>query len=168
MDSEEVTAEEVRRATDACLRLLAVRARSRHELLMALERKGFSEPVRKTALEQVEGWGYLDDERFARERAEVLLQRGRYGPQAVLQRLEAHGLSREAASAAVATASGAVEFDAEAAARQVLERRGLLGRKLEPKEQARAGRLLVSRGFSEDVIRRILGDAVLEPSGPDD
>ena len=168
MDSEDATPEEVRRATDVCLRLLAMRGRSRHELLTALERKGFSEPVREKALAQVEGWGYLDDERFARERAAVLLQRGKYGPRAVQQRLEAHGLSREAAREAVATASGEVEFDAEAAARQVLERRGLLGRTLEPRETARAGRLLVSRGFSSDVIQRVLGDAALEPSGPED
>jgi regulatory protein len=168
MDSEAAPPEEVRRATDACLRLLAGRARGRHELLTALERKGFSEPVRQAALEQVRGWGYLDDERFARERAAALLQRGRYGPRAVRQRLEAHGLSRDAAREAVASAHVAVEFDAEAAARQVLERRGLLGRTLEPKEQARAGRLLYSRGFSPDVIHRLLGDAALEPSGADD
>jgi regulatory protein len=168
MDSEDTAPEEVKRATDVCLRLLAVRARSRHELLTVLERKGFSEPVRTVALEQVTGWGYLDDERFARDRAAALLQKGRYGPQAVEQRLQAHGLSREAASEAVAQARDAVEFDAEAAARQVLEQRGLSGRKLEPKEHARAGRLLFSRGFSEDVIQRVLGDATLEPSGADD
>jgi regulatory protein len=168
MDSEDATPEEVGRATDACLRLLAAHTRSRHELLTALERKGFSEPVCRAALARVEGWGYLDDARFARERAEVLLRGGKYGPQAVQQRLEAHGLSREAASAAVASASGAVEFDAVASARQVLEKRGLLGRELEPREKARAGRLLVSRGFSEDVIQRVLGDSTLEPSGPDD
>ena len=168
MDSEDTSPEEVKRATDACLRLLAVRARSRHELLTALERKGFSEPVRTVALEQVTGWGYLDDERFARDRAAALLRKGRYGPQAVEQRLQAHGLSREAASEAVAQARDSMEFDAEAAARQVLEQRGLSGRKLEPKEHARAGRLLFSRGFSEDVIQRVLGDATLEPSGPED
>jgi regulatory protein len=168
MDSEDSTPEEVRRATDACLRLLAMRARSRHELLTALERKGFSEPVCQVALDKLQGWGYLDDERFARERAAVLLQRGKYGPRAVRQRLQSHGLSPEEASRAVASASGAVEFDPEAAARQVLERRGLLGRELEPKEKARAGRLLISRGFSSDVIQRVLGDATLEPSGLDD
>jgi len=168
MDSEDPTAEDVGRATDACLKLLSVRGRSRHELLLALERKGFSEPVRERALSRVEGFGYLDDTRFARDRAEVLLRRGRYGPQAVEERLRAHGLSREAASEAVASASGELGFDAEHAARQVLEQRGLGGRELAPKERARAGRLLSSRGFSEEVIQRLLGDATLEPSGPDD
>ena len=86
MDSEDTSAEEVGRATDACLRLLRARARSRHELLTALERKGFSEPVRQAALGKLAGWGYLDDERFAQDRAAALLRRGRYGPQAVRQR----------------------------------------------------------------------------------
>lgn len=168
MGSEDIPPEDVRRATDMCLKLLAIRARSRHELLTALERKGYAPPVREQALQKVVEWGYLDDERFARERAAVLLQRGRYGPRAVLQRLEAHGLSREAARRAVEVARGTVEFDAEATARQVLERRGLLGRPLTPKERARAGRLLASRGFSEDVLQKLLGDTTLEPSGPDD
>jgi regulatory protein len=69
---------------------------------------------------------------------------------------------------ALSTASGAVEFEPLAAARQVLERRGLLGRPLEPKELARAGRLLHSRGFSEDIIQRVLGQPALDPSGLDD
>lgn len=168
MDSEEDATGDVRRATDACLRLLAVRARSRHELEAALERKGFAGPVREAALGQVAAWGYLDDARFAQDRAAVLLQRGRFGPQAVQQRLQAHGLSREEARRAVAQASGSVEFDAEATARGVLEKRGLAGRPLAPQERARAGRLLASRGFSEELILKLLGDAALEPSGPED
>jgi len=168
MESGAPHPEEVRRATEVCLRLLAVRARSRHELLTVLERKGFAPPVCQAVVEQVRGWGYLDDERFARERAAVLLGCGRYGPLEVLRRLEAHGLSSDLAREAVGAASVEAEFDAEAAARQVLERRGLAGRTLAPKEMARAGRLLFSRGFSEDVIQRVLGDATLEPSGPDD
>jgi len=168
MGAEELDAGEVKRATDVCLKLLSLRARSRHELLTALERKGFSEPVREAALAEVERWGYLDDARFAKERAAVLLQRGKYGPASVAQRLQAHGLSPEQAREAVSEATGEVAFDAVASARQVLERRGLLGRPLEPKERARAARLLDSRGFSSDVIQQVLGQSVLEPSGRDD
>ncbi|WNG29048.1 regulatory protein RecX [Cystobacter fuscus] len=168
MDSEDATDVEVGRATDACLRLLNARARSRHELLVALERKGYAEAVRERALARVEGWGYLNDERFARDQAERLLGGGRYGPEEVRRRLEAHGVSPEAAGEAVATARGALEFDAERAARQVLEKRGMAGRELDAREKARAGRLLFSRGFSEDIIQRLLGDAMLEPSGSDD
>ncbi|WP_164006762.1 regulatory protein RecX [Pyxidicoccus trucidator] len=168
MHPEDEGPDAVRRATDACVKLLSVRARSRHELEAALERKGFSEKVREEALARVQGWGYLDDARFAQERAAALLRKGRLGPRAVLQRLESHGLPEETARRALAQASGAEEFDALATARAVLEGRGLLGRPLDAKERARAGRLLDSRGFSEDVIHRLLGEPSLDPSGPDE
>ncbi|MET0403812.1 MAG: regulatory protein RecX, partial [Cystobacter sp.] len=167
-DSEDATAGEVARATDACLRLLKARARSRHELLAALERKGFAEAVREQALARVAHWGYLDDGRFARDQAERLLEGGKYGPEEVRRRLESHGLSAETAGEAVATARESLAFDAERAARDVLARRGWAHRALDARERARAGRLLFSRGFSEDLIQKLLGDAVLEPSGPDD
>ena len=168
MTTEQEGAEHVRKATEACLRLLAVRARSQHELRLSLERKGFSAAVRDQVLERLQGLGYVDDARFAQERAASLLRRGRLGPSGVLQRLQAHGLEGEVAREALSTASGAVDFEPLAAARRVLERRGLLGRPLEPKEQARAGRLLHGRGFSEDVIQRVLGEPALDPSGLDD
>jgi regulatory protein len=168
MTTEGDSSELVRKATDACLRLLAVRARSRHELKLAMGRKGYSEPVREQVLEKLQGLGYLDDARFARDRAAALLRRGKFGPAQVLKRLEAHGLEGKVAREALSTASGEVEFDARATARQVLERRGLLGRPLGPREHARAARLLLSRGFSEDVIDRVLGEPALDPSGRDD
>ncbi|HZI13625.1 MAG TPA: regulatory protein RecX [Myxococcus sp.] len=160
--------EAVQRATDACVKLLAARARSRHELLAALARKGYSESVAEAALARVAGLGYVDDARFAQERAASLLRTGRVGPDAVLQKLEAHGLGEGLARQALSQASGELDFDALATARAVLEKRGLLGRPLEPKERARAARLLASRGFSEDVIHRLLGEASLDPSGPEE
>jgi regulatory protein len=168
MHPEDEGPDAVRRATDALLKLLSVRARSRHELAAALERKGYPEAVREQALARVQGWGYLDDARFAQERAAALLRKGRLGPRAVLQKLEAHGLPEEAARQALTQASDTEAFDALAAARAVLEGRGLLGRRLDAKEWARAGRLLDSRGFSEDVIHRLLGEPSLDPSGPEE
>jgi regulatory protein len=168
MTTEDEGSELVRKATDACLRLLAMRARSQHELRLAMERKGFSGPVQDQVLRKLQGLGYIDDARFAQERAASLLRRGRFGPRQVLQRLQAHGLEAKVARQALSTASGEVEFDAVATARQVLERRGLLGRPLQPKEHARAARLLHSRGFSEDVIHQLLDEPSLDPSGRDD
>jgi regulatory protein len=168
MDSEDTPDEDVARATEQCLKWLAQRARSRHELLAALERKGYAEPVRERALARVEGFGYLDDARFARDRATALLGKGRQGPRAVEERLAAHGLSPELARAAVDAARDELGFDAETTARRVLEQRGLAGRELSPKERGRAGRLLFSRGFSEELIQRLVGDATLEPSEPED
>jgi regulatory protein len=158
----------LQRATDACLRLLRARGRSRHELALALERKGYPEGVRDAVLARLAGWGYLDDAKFARDRAASLLGKGKLGPRAVLQRLQAHGLEGSEARRALAEAKDAVGFDALETARQVLERRGLAGRTLDAKEQARAGRLLLSRGFAPDVVSRLVGEASLDPSGQDE
>jgi regulatory protein len=168
MSTEQEGPEAVRRATDACVRLLAVRARSQHELKLAMTRKGFSPRVQEETLQNLQEYGYVNDARFARERAASLLARGKLGPQAVLQRLEAHGLGGEVAREALASASETVEFDPLTAARQVLEGRGLLERRLGLKERARAGRLLSSRGFSEDIVQQLLGEPSLDPSGLDD
>jgi len=159
--------EAVQRATDAALKLLGARARTRHELDAALEKKGFGAAARAAALEKLVGWGYLDDARFAQRRAAALLRDGK-GPGAVLQRLSAHGLSDDEAREALADASAEVDFDAPAAARAVLQKRGLAGRPLDGKAWARAARLLSGRGFSPDVVQRVLGEAPLDPSGRDE
>jgi regulatory protein len=98
----------------------------------------------------------------------------------VLERLAAHGVDDAAARAAVAAASEAVDFEPLEAARRVLQKRRLLppspdassaGRApavLTPKEQARAARLLLGRGFSEEVVSALLGQAALDPPDPSD
>ena len=162
--------EALQAAVDACLRLLRLRARSSQELQQALTRRGYSARTQDEALERLRGWGYLDDARFARERATSLLSRGRLGPRAVLQRLEAQGVDAEAARAALGEAREAVAFEPLQAARQVLEKRGLLGpgQPLDARGRARAARLLHGRGFSEDVIASLLGQGALDPPGSDD
>ncbi|MCP3103832.1 recombination regulator RecX [Myxococcus sp. K15C18031901] len=159
--------EAVQRATDVGVKLLGARARTRHELDAALEKKGFAPAVRDAALARLEGWGYLDDARFGRARAEVLLRDGK-GPGAVLQRLAAHGLSDDAAREALQDASTQVDFDAPAAARAVLRKRGLAARPSDGKAWAKAARLLSGRGFSPDVVHQVLGEPPLDPSGRDE
>ena len=159
--------EALQAAVDVCLRLLRLRARSSQELQLALARKGYSAHTQGEALERLRGWGYLDDARFARERAAALLERGRLGPRAVLQRLEAHGVALEEARSALGQAREAVGFEPLEAARQVLQKRRLLEPE-GPKARARAARLLHGRGFSEDVIAALLGQGALDPSGAED
>jgi len=138
------------------LKLLRHRARSRHELSLALARKGFSEDVAHATLARLAELGYLDDARFARARAESLLSAGRLGEASVRERLLAHGLSESEADAALADAKAEVGFDALASGRTLLQRRRLWGRPLDEREKAQAARFLTARGFSEDDVERLL------------
>jgi len=142
---------------DAALRLLSIRARSRRELKLALARKGFAESQQDSVLSRLAELSYIDDARFARDRASALLRNGKLGPRAVLQRLCAHGLTEEEAKQALAEAERALGLHPLATARSLLERRGLSGRPLPLKEQAKAARLLRARGFADGTIEQLLG-----------
>ena len=142
---------------DAALRLLSIRARSRRELKLALARKGFAESQQDAVLSRLAELSYIDDARFARDRASALLRNGKLGPRAVLQRLCAHGLTEDEAKQALAEAERALGLDPLATARSLLERRGLSGQPLPTKEQAKAARLLRARGFADGTIEQLLG-----------
>ena len=90
----------------------------RESLRAKLERAGVSETAQTEAVEALERAGYVDDARFARDRAAVLAGRG-YGDDWIRADLEAQGVAAEAAEAALA----ALEPEAERAA----ERRRRLG-----------------------------------------
>lgn len=149
-------------AMKVALRLLSLRGRSRHELSLALERRHVSEPVRDEVLGHLSALGYLDDGRFALERARSLLLRGRFGKTAVIERLCAHGLSSAAAAEATEKMSMELGIDPLTEARRLLDRRGLLDRRLTRKESARAARLLEARGFEQEVIHRLIPSVSLE------
>lgn len=147
------------------LRLLSMRARTRQELQQALSRKQHPGAAITAALERVQALGYLDDARYARARAEGLLREGKMGPQGVMQHLRARGIPDEVARSALEDAERALDFDADATARALLERRGLYapGRTLTEKEKGKAARVLLARGFSAAVAERLLGDALDSP-----
>lgn len=149
-------------AMDAALRLLSVRNRSRHELELALKRKNADEPTRESVLTRLAELGYLNDERFAQERARSLFRRGKFGARGVVQKLRTHGLGDTEAKEAAKAAAVELEVKPLDDARRLLERRGLFGRELTLKEKARAARLLRARGFDPDVARQLISTSALE------
>ncbi len=109
---------------------------------MALARKGFAEAQQEAVLEKLASLGYVDDARFARDRAGALLRNGRLGPRAVMQRLRAHGLAEEEARVALADAEAAAGTNASETARLLLTKKGYAGRTLSVSEKGKAARLL--------------------------
>jgi len=91
-------------ALATALRLLTLRDRSERELANRLSRKGFGEADIATTLERCRELGYLDDQRFARQRAKNLMASGRAVGSRLLVELRQQGidddLAREAADEA--------------------------------------------------------------------
>jgi SOS response regulatory protein OraA/RecX len=128
--------------------LLARQERTRQGLRSALLSKGHGEDEVAAALTRAEQLGYLDDRRVALAQARRELSAGR-GRQDVARRLVLRGVDQALAEHAVIAAATELGADDEAAARALLARRRVEGPK--------AARLLIARGFDEDLVRRLTG-----------
>jgi SOS response regulatory protein OraA/RecX len=123
-------------------RALGIRDMSRARLTARLEGAAVAPAAAEASLRTLEASGALDDERFARARAETLAARG-YGDAAIRHDLDDQGLARDVAERAI----DALEPEPERA-RQLVERRG---------PGARTARYLAARGFPDESCEAALG-----------
>nr|WP_324191570.1 recombination regulator RecX [Nocardia cyriacigeorgica] len=92
----------VEQAKDACLRLLAVRARSRAELAQRLAAKGYPAEVSEQALDRLAEVGLIDDAAFAQQWVRSRHTYSGKGRQALAQELRRKGVSQDDAAPALA------------------------------------------------------------------
>ena len=89
-----------RRAYNKAVDLLSRRDHSKKELTEKLRQKGHGE-FASAAVEKLEGYGYLDDRRFAFTFADELIRMKSYGKKRVEQELYRKGIDREIISEVV-------------------------------------------------------------------
>ncbi|HWL32508.1 MAG TPA: RecX family transcriptional regulator [Gaiellaceae bacterium] len=128
-------------AVEQALRALRFRDRSAAEVELRLEQRGVAAAEREQALETLERIGYVDDERFARTRAEQLAARGS-GDALIRYDLEGRGI----AAGHVEIALEALEPERKRAAR-IAEQRG---------RSVKTARYLASKGFGADALEGIV------------
>jgi len=127
---------------DLAARALRHRDRSRSQVDERLARAGVEDDRRADALDALERIGYVDDVRFAGQRAASLAERG-YGDEAISALLAADGVPPELAGEAV----GALRPESERASAIVAS----LG--ASPRTAARLAR----KGFGEDAVEAAAG-----------
>ena len=127
---------------DLAARALRHRDRSRSQVDERLARAGVEDDRRADALDALERIGYVDDARFAGQRAASLAERG-YGDDAISALLAADGVPPELAGEAV----GALRPESERASAIVAS----LG--ASPRTAARLAR----KGFGEDAVEAAAG-----------
>ncbi|MEU1980259.1 recombination regulator RecX [Nocardia sp. NPDC019395] len=107
----EVPAGSVEQAKEACLRLLAVRARSRAELAQRLSAKGFAPDVADQVLDRLAEVGLIDDAEFARQWVRQRHRISGKGRRALAQELRRKGVESEEAAAALEDVTDDDEYD---------------------------------------------------------
>jgi regulatory protein len=132
-------------------RSLAHRDLSERELSDRLARANIATEVRREAVDRLVRAGAIDDERFARGRAEQLAQRGS-GDLLVRHDLESRGIRAEHVEAALAA------LDPEAIrAERIVTARG---------QGLRTARYLARKGFSGETIEAVCEEPIAEGVPP--
>jgi regulatory protein len=145
--------DEIGRATEAALRLLASRPRSVREISNRLRQKGFEQVTIDRAIEKLEGWNYVDDAEFARYWVENRTTHKPRGRRLLEQELRTKGVDREVVKEAIAEA----EVDEESAALELARAKLPTYRHDDPQTARRkmAG-YLQRRGYGYDVIKPVI------------
>ena len=115
--NEKVTA----RSFAAALRILTRRDRSETELRQKLKQLGFSLSAIETAVDKCQEYNYLNDGRYAAERARILMRTGRGVGRKILLDLRRRGIDETIAHNALQTAES--EFSSAELLRDQLNRR---------------------------------------------
>jgi regulatory protein len=139
---------------DYAYRLLTRRAHSEQELAEKLLGKGFSEAAVARTLAKLKDQGYVNDAQLAADQAERLQVRG-FGAAGVRAKLRQKGILEETIDDATTPRGGDEERDA---ARRFLASRFAADALKKPQTYARAFRLLLRRGFSQEVVESVLGE----------
>jgi regulatory protein len=144
---------------DYAYRLLARRAHSEQELTANMLAKGFTEAVVAHTVERLKAQGYLDDTRLAVDQAERLRKHG-FGSAGIRAKLARKGLFSETIEE---TLSSNREEDENVSARQFLASRFSADALKQSQIRARASRLLLRRGYSQEVVENVLGNEHHDP-----
>ncbi len=143
---------------ERALRLLSVRARSRRELETWLLRAGFEAEEVRGEMARLEAVGLVDDDAFSRQVVEHELVKRQSGRRAIVSRLAAKGVSREAIDRALDEVAG--EPDEDRAVELARSRVRRLGALAPEQAYARLVSFLARRGYDPQVARRAARDAL--------
>jgi len=150
------------RARGLAYRHLAMRARSRAELLQYLEKKEVAGDVIAVTMEHLVSAGYVDDGKFAHDYARYLVEYRGLSRYALMAELKRKGVSEEDASPALDELFSKEGVDEYVVAMKAARRKAdsLSGLSDREKARRRLTDFLRRRGFSFDIIRRVLREVM--------
>jgi regulatory protein len=140
---------------DYAYRLLARRAYSEQELTEKLLAKGFVEAAVARTIARLKTQGYLNDARLAADQAERLRSRG-FGSEGIRAKLAQKGLSADTVAQTLETSEENQDLDS---AQRLLASRFSADALKQSQTHARAFRLLLRRGYSQEIVESLLGSA---------
>jgi regulatory protein len=137
--------------------LLARREHGRVELARKLRQRGATAELIEGALDRLEADGLLNESRYLQCYVGSRARAG-YGPLRIREELGQRGLLRETVELAIREA----EIDWAAQLREVWRRKFSGQLPIDAKSRAQQGRFLVYRGYSLEMVGRLLRNAAID------
>jgi len=145
--------QEIKKAKKKAMDLLLLKDRTVKELQDRLLKAGFSPEAVKTAMEYVNAYGYLDDERYARTYLEY--HKGQRSRRELAYKLEQKGVSREIVALVLEDYQG--QDEREAVSRLLIKRlKGRDPKDLTYEEWQKHLAYLARKGYSLPVAKGII------------
>ena len=141
------------------LKLLGYRARSRKELAERLRRKGFSSRQADEAIEQLQDTGLINDEDLASQLLRYSIEYKSFGKNGIRTFLAKRGLGRELIDKTLSNHT--LEIEEKTAVEFVERKMRTLKNYSEDIVRQKLWGMLLRRGFSGDVIKRVVGSVKL-------
>ncbi|MDK8193379.1 regulatory protein RecX [Paenibacillus sp. UMB7766-LJ446] len=159
-----IVADERQRTYVQSLRYLEHKPRTRHELSQKLRQKEFAAPLIEEALDRLERENLVDDELFAKEWTRQRMEGQRKGKLWIRQELRQKGIASELIAEALEGISTDTEFEtALTAGRKKWNQ--VKGDIQEKKRKTLP--FLMRRGFSMDMVRRVVNCLIEEDEAGD-
>ena len=147
----------LRRAKNIAYYYLAARPRSLAEVHSRLEKKEIPPEIIELAVEELKGFGYIDDRKFAASYARYLIENKGLSRYALRYELKKKGLAEEDIDSAFEGLEEAEVEDEEAVALRLVEKKMALMRGLDrEKARRRVTDFLRRKGYSFRVIQTVL------------
>jgi regulatory protein len=145
--------DQLTKAIEKSFRLLGIRPRSQKELEKKLKEKGFAQKIIKKAIKRIKNLGYLDDKKFAKAWLEARKSSSK-GKYIVERELKQKGIAEKIVKKTISYYTQKDEFKI---ANQLVKKKEKTYKKLSPLEKKiKISRFLANRGFSWEVIRKVL------------
>ena len=147
---------------DTAMRFLEQRLHSRSELYRKLARREWGDEVIEQVLDELMRLGYIDDERFAKTKAQSAAQHKQHGRRRAFIDLIRSGVKGDVADKALSEVYN--DADTLAIARQLAQKQAPRLRQLDPiTARRRLVGMLQRRGFDYDDIRPVIEEMLGKP-----
>ncbi len=152
--------EECKRAASKAMALLLHKDRTRSELASRLDREGFSEQASVEAMEYVEYFGYINDQRYVENY--LMFQKGKRSRREIFYKLSEKGISEEL----IQQVMEETEYQGEEEAIELLISKRLKGKQPEALSYEEKGKIfsyLGRKGYEMNTIKKVFSKLDNQP-----